>query len=72
MNMWAGIGSRSGISAILKNCSRRVRKKKDSPNPNLNWSEAVDEAICFGWIDSTKKSIDSEKYMQYFFVCAMQ
>lgn len=40
--------------------------RKDSSNPNLNWSEAVDEALCFGWIDSTKKSIDDERYMQYF------
>jgi uncharacterized protein YdeI (YjbR/CyaY-like superfamily) len=24
---------------------------------SLTWSEAVDEAFCFGWIDSTKKSI---------------
>ena len=40
--------------------------KKNSPNPNLSWSEAVDEALCFGWIDSTKKSIDKEKYMQFF------
>ena len=40
--------------------------KKSSPNPNLSWSEAVDEALCYGWIDSTKKSIDSEKYIQYF------
>ncbi|MDW3649487.1 MAG: YdeI/OmpD-associated family protein [Bacteroidia bacterium] len=43
-----------------------IFNKKSSPNPNLNWSEAVDEALCFGWIDSTKRSIDSEKYMQYF------
>lgn len=40
--------------------------KKKSPNHNLSWSEAVDEALCFGWIDSTKKSIDDEKYRQYF------
>mgnify|MGYP000244685193 CR=1 FL=1 len=26
----------------------------------------MDEAICFGWIDSTKKTIDDERYMQYF------
>ncbi|CAM4151019.1 MULTISPECIES: YdeI/OmpD-associated family protein [Flavobacterium] len=32
----------------------------------LSWSEAVDEALCFGWIDSTKKTIDNERYMQYF------
>lgn len=40
--------------------------KKKSPDHNLSWSESVDEALCFGWIDSTKKTIDSEKYKQYF------
>ena len=25
---------------------------------SVTWSEAVDEALCFGWIDSTKKTID--------------
>ena len=40
--------------------------KKKSPNHNLAWSESVDEALCFGWIDSTKRSIDSEKFKQYF------
>ncbi len=40
--------------------------KKQSPNYNLSWSESVDEALCFGWIDSTKQAIDDEKYRQYF------
>ena len=40
--------------------------KKKSPNYNLSWSESVDEALCFGWIDSTKRAIDGEKYKQYF------
>jgi len=40
--------------------------KKKSPDHNLSWSESVDEALCFGWIDSTKKTIDTEKYKQYF------
>jgi uncharacterized protein YdeI (YjbR/CyaY-like superfamily) len=40
--------------------------KKKSPNYNLSWSESVDEALCFGWIDSTKKTIDEERYIQYF------
>jgi len=40
--------------------------KKKSPNHNLVWRESVDEALCFGWIDSTKRTIDSEKYKQYF------
>lgn len=37
-----------------------------SPKFNLSWSDSVDEALCFGWIDSVKKSIDGEKYKQYF------
>jgi uncharacterized protein YdeI (YjbR/CyaY-like superfamily) len=40
--------------------------KKKSPNYNLSWSDSVDEALCFGWIDSTKRTIDEEKYIQYF------
>ena len=40
--------------------------KKTSSIPTVSWSEAVDEALCFGWIDSKKQSIDEEKYMQFF------
>lgn len=40
--------------------------RKKSPNYNLSWSDSVDEALCFGWIDSVKKTIDKEKYRQYF------
>ena len=40
--------------------------KKKSPNYNLSCSDSVDEALCFGWIDSTKRTIDTERYMQYF------
>ena len=40
--------------------------KKKSPNYNLSWSDSVDEALCFGWIDSTKRTIDNETYKQYF------
>jgi len=43
-----------------------VYYKKKSPDHNLIWSEAVDEALCFGWIDSIAKPIDNEKYKQYF------
>lgn len=40
---------------------------KSSTNvPSISWSEAVDEALCFGWIDSTKRTIDKDRYMQYF------
>lgn len=40
--------------------------KASTKIPSLTWGEAVDEALCFGWIDSTKKTIDEERYMQYF------
>jgi uncharacterized protein YdeI (YjbR/CyaY-like superfamily) len=43
-----------------------VLHKKESNTKNLNWSEAVDEALCYGWIDSVKKAIDSKTYKQYF------
>jgi uncharacterized protein YdeI (YjbR/CyaY-like superfamily) len=39
---------------------------KSSVNPSISWSEAVDEALCFGWIDSKKISIDKEKSHQFF------
>ena len=40
--------------------------KKGTTNPSISWSEAVDEALCFGWIDSKKKPIDDLRYMQFF------
>ncbi|UGU16766.1 YdeI/OmpD-associated family protein [Sinomicrobium kalidii] len=43
-----------------------IRYKKKSGIPTISWSDAVDEALCFGWIDSKAKPIDDEKYMQFF------
>jgi len=40
--------------------------KKDSDKQTITKIEALDDAICFGWIDSLVKSIDDEKYMQKF------
>lgn len=40
--------------------------KKKSKVPSISWSEAVDEALCFGWIDSTARPINDEMYMQFF------
>ena len=40
--------------------------KKKSNIPTVTYSEAVDEALCFGWIDSKSKPIDNEKFMQFF------
>lgn len=36
--------------------------KVSSGKPSVNWSQSVDEAICFGWIDGIRKSIDDECY----------
>lgn len=33
-----------------------------SGKPSMTWPESVDEALCFGWIDSVRKTIDSESY----------
>lgn len=33
---------------------------------SLTHSEAVDEALCFGWIDSLRKSLDDERFIQFF------
>ena len=36
--------------------------KVDSKKPSMNWSQSVDQALCFGWIDGVRKSIDAESY----------
>ena len=40
--------------------------KKSTGKKGITLEEAVEEAICFGWIDGKVKSIDHEKYMQRF------
>jgi uncharacterized protein YdeI (YjbR/CyaY-like superfamily) len=36
--------------------------KKGSGRPSITWPESVDEALCFGWIDGVRRSIDGEAY----------
>lgn len=36
--------------------------KVNSGKPSMNWSESVDQALCFGWIDGIRRSIDDESY----------
>ncbi|WP_461056150.1 YdeI/OmpD-associated family protein [Spirosoma arcticum] len=43
-----------------------IYHKKKAGSPTVTWSEAVDEALCFGWIDSRAKPMDDERYMQFF------
>jgi uncharacterized protein YdeI (YjbR/CyaY-like superfamily) len=40
--------------------------KKSSNQPTVKYSDAVDTALCYGWIDSKQMPIDEEKYMQFF------
>jgi uncharacterized protein YdeI (YjbR/CyaY-like superfamily) len=37
--------------------------KKGTGKPSMSWSEAVDEALCFGWIDSRQQGVDDESYV---------
>ncbi len=39
---------------------------KSSEKPTISWSEAVDVALCFGWIDSKRIKIDEETSHQFF------
>jgi len=43
-----------------------VYYKKHTGKPTVSYNDAVEEALCFGWIDSTVKRIDEEKYAQKF------
>ena len=40
--------------------------KKHTGKPNISYDEAVEEALCFGWIDSIIKKIDDEKFVRKF------
>jgi uncharacterized protein YdeI (YjbR/CyaY-like superfamily) len=43
-----------------------VCNTKKSNLPTVHWSELVDEALCFGWIDSTRKTVDECSFKQLF------
>ncbi|WP_396603397.1 YdeI family protein [Algibacter sp. R77976] len=40
--------------------------KVENKEPSMRWEEAVKVALCYGWIDSTVKSLGSGKRRQYF------
>jgi uncharacterized protein YdeI (YjbR/CyaY-like superfamily) len=40
--------------------------KKHTGRPTVAWSDAVDQALCFGWIDTLVRRIDDERHMQRF------
>jgi len=43
-----------------------VYYKKNSGKPRIPYNDAVEEALCYGWIDSIVKPIDGDKYAQRF------
>jgi len=40
--------------------------KKDSGEKTITYDEALDEALCFGWIDGQKKTFDEKSWLQKF------
>jgi uncharacterized protein YdeI (YjbR/CyaY-like superfamily) len=40
--------------------------KKSSDKPSIAWAESVDEALCFGWIDSVRRSVNDTSYANRF------
>ncbi len=36
--------------------------KIETKKPSLTWSQSVDQALCFGWIDGVRRTIDAESY----------
>ena len=40
--------------------------KRASGVPSMTWPEAVDEALCFGWIDSVRHTVDQDRYTNRF------
>jgi uncharacterized protein YdeI (YjbR/CyaY-like superfamily) len=37
--------------------------RKETGRPSMTWSDSVDEALCFGWIDGIRKKVSDEAYM---------
>jgi uncharacterized protein YdeI (YjbR/CyaY-like superfamily) len=58
--MWLEENHRSRQSVWL------VYFKSKSGKPTVKYCDAVDEALCFGWIDSKAKPVDDERFMQFF------
>ena len=43
-----------------------VSYRKGTGRPTVAYNDAVEEALCYGWIDSTRKTIDADRYAQRF------
>ena len=60
-----------GASAFRKWLEKNHQNEKEiivgyykvaTGKPSMTWSESVDQALCFGWIDGIRRSIDGESY----------
>jgi uncharacterized protein YdeI (YjbR/CyaY-like superfamily) len=66
------VPDRAGWRAWLKDHYRSeadvwlVYYRKESGRPRVAYNDAVEEALCFGWIDSTIKKLDEERFAQRF------
>lgn len=52
---------------LLENHARETEllvgfHKVGSGRPSMSWSESVDQALCFGWIDGVRRSVDATRY----------
>ncbi len=62
--------SRAAWRAWLKKNHKKKKEvwlvyyKKHTGKPTVAYNDAVEEALCFGWIDSTVRTVDGERYMQ--------
>jgi len=36
--------------------------KKETGKPSMTWSESVDQALCYGWIDGIRRKVDEESF----------
>ena len=67
-----GVKNRDEWRAWLKKHHRSetviwlIYYKKHTGQPRIPYDAAVEEALCFGWIDSTIKRLDDERFMQQF------
>jgi uncharacterized protein YdeI (YjbR/CyaY-like superfamily) len=43
-----------------------VTSKKSAGRPRVDYDAAVEEALCFGWVDSKSRSVDEERTSLYF------
>ena len=51
---------------LIKDAVWLIFYKKHTGKSSVAWTDAVDEALCFGWIDSKGETIDKDTFRQYF------